>query len=157
MILDHFNFFNNCSLYQMNIELKLRWDQRCLIFSFFKFYEKENNFQLLAFFSFDGFGGKMKMTAINDFVLATHFLQAEVEDSSHCLSSARLPRSAWCPWQAGRAAGDGSLWCLLQLLPYDPHGQRSWPARTDHWPETLLRSTVSMLCQCNRVFPYTRT
>ena len=91
---------------------------------------------LVGFFSFDGFGGKMKMTAINDFVLATHFLQAEVEDSSHCLSSACLPRSAWRR-QAGRAAGDGSLWCLLQLLPYDPHGQRSWPARTDHWPETL--------------------
>ena len=54
------------------------------------------------FSSFDGFGGKM--TAIND-VLATHFLQA-------------LPATAMA-WTLLR--------CLLQSLPYDPRGQRSWP------------------------------
>ena len=69
-----------------------------VMFSFFlQFYKKGKkqfsvswNVFLLAFFFVDGFGGKMKMTAINDFVLATHFLQANVGDSSHCLSSAWL-------------------------------------------------------------------
>ena len=73
-------------------------DIRCLMFSFFQFYKKKkqfsvswNVFSCWLFSSFDGFGGKMKMTAINDFVLATHFLQqAKVEDSSHCLSPACL-------------------------------------------------------------------
>ena len=87
-------------IYLRNFPLdKKVYDIRCLMFSFFlQFYKNGKkqfsvswNVFLLAFFSsFDGFGGKMKMTAINDFVLATHFLQANVEDSSHCLSSACL-------------------------------------------------------------------
>ena len=123
--------------------IRNRWHQMSNVFIFPILQKKETIFGfmeclfLLAFFFVWRFWRENENDCNKRLRFGDTFSPASQSRGFKPLLVACLPRSAWRWRQAGRTAGDSSLRCLLQLLPYDPHGQRSWPARTDHWPETL--------------------